>query len=146
MQRDLTIFEIREILLLEEQMNLENKQYGRCHGLEEVRNGSHVRDEVLPRILSQDPDATKAILQPAENRVSFAPRPIELFKVDVQLEVVIYPLQGLSVAFRRFLRRGWSNREHCVPKEGFLRLSQANDTIPQAQSVFVGRLTGLCWL
>ena len=56
-----------------------------------VRNENYTRYEVLPRILSQNPDTAKALLQPMENRISVAPRPIELFKVNVQLEVIVYP-------------------------------------------------------
>ena len=56
-----------------------------------VRNENHIRYEIFPRVLSQDSDTTKALLQSVENRVSLTPHSIELFEVDIQLEIIVYP-------------------------------------------------------
>jgi hypothetical protein len=87
MQSDFTIFVIRAMLLFEEHMNLERRM---SISKRDVEYG-HARDEVLPWILSKHPDTFKPPSQLGKDGVLLAPLLVQLYEVNIQLEVVFEP-------------------------------------------------------
>lgn len=87
MQSDFTIFVIRVMLLFEEHMNLERRMS--IHRKHE--ESGRARDKVLPWILSKHPDTFKPPPQLGKDVILLAPLVVQLYEVDIQLEVIFEP-------------------------------------------------------
>lgn len=87
MQSDFTIFVIREMLLFDEHMNLER----RVSISKKDEEYEHGRDEVLPWVLSKHPDTFEPRLQLGKDGVLPAPLVVQLYEVDIQLEIIFEP-------------------------------------------------------
>ena len=89
---------MREMLLLEEHMNLDSFSVMSEHLAGDKLD---VRDKSLPGILSQYSNTLESSLKSREDLVFICPFTVQSNKIDIELEIIIQPLKSFPVAFRK---------------------------------------------